>query len=350
MPDQLSADQIRAKLAQSDFVELADVPDLVWKKVPGRVPGGRDVTTNTGPEHPNHYADIDRPGADGRTLRDICLADKSQVAVAAWQAFYDGINETDARSRGLLPLRVWQVFDAIVAALRVGDIARAVCAMGIVSHYIGDACQPLHGSMLSDGYRDRATPGAKGWPGRGVHSTFEDKMVDRFSAPLLAAIGPAAKGGAGGMVPPIASGQDAAFAMVTLMDVSARTIPPGELCDRYIELGGGTSKPVVQGLWDTFGDRTATLMGAGANTLAATWEAALAASGITLPVPEAFSEQALAAIYQDPAFVPSFTLDDIGPHLSATDTSAPQAPRTQAASTTVAPVKAPRRGARRPQP
>ncbi len=351
VPDQLSADQIRAKLAQGDFVELADVPDLVWKKVPGRVPGGRDVTTNTGPEHPNHYADIDRPGADGRTLRDICLADKSQVSVAAWQAFYDGINETDARSRGLLPLRVWQFFDAIVAALQAGDIARAVCGMGVVSHYIGDACQPLHGSMLSDGYRDRAAPGAKGWPGRGVHSTFEDKMVDRFSAPLLAAIGPAAQAGAGGTVPPIAGGQDAAFAVVTLMDFSARTIPPSELCDRYIELGGGASRPTVQGLWDTFGPRTATLMGAGANTLAATWEAALAVSGVTLPGPKTFSEEALAAIYQDTAFVPSFTLDEIGPHLSAPDTSAPQPPLARAAPLpTAAPVKAPRRGARRPQP
>ena len=350
VPDQLSADQIRAKLAQGDFVELADVPDLVWKKLPGRVPGGRDVTTNTGPEHPNHYADIDRPGADGRTLRDICLADRSQVAVAAWQAFYDGINETDPRSRGLLPFRVWQFFDAVVAALRAGDIARAVCGMGIVSHYIGDACQPLHGSMLSDGYRDRGAPGAKTWPGRGVHSMFEDKMVDRFSAPLLAAIGPAAKGGAGGTIPPIEKGQDAAFAALTLMDFSARTVPPSELCDRYIELGGGTSKPVVQGLWDTFGSRTATLMGAGANTLAKTWEAALAASGITLPTPETFSEQALAAIYQDPAFVPSFTLDEIGPHLSAADTSAPPAFRTQAAPSPATLAKTPRRGARRPQP
>jgi len=349
VPDQLGADQIRAKLAQGDFIELADVPDLVWKKVPGRVPGGRDVTTNAGPEHPNHYADIDRPGADGRTLRDICLADKSQVSAAAWQAFYDGINETDPRSRGLLPLRVWQIFDAVVAALRAGDVAHAVCGMGVVSHYIGDACQPLRGSMLSDGYRDRAAPGAKSWPGRGVHSTFEDKMVDRFSAPLLAAIGPATQGGAGGTVPPIASGQDAAFAVVTLMDFSARTIAPSELCDRYIELGGGTSRPVVQGLWDTFGPRTATLMGAGANTLAATWEAALAASGITLPGPEMFSEQVLAAIYQDPAFVPSLTLDEIGPHLSATDISAPKISKTRAAPSTAAPVKAPRRGARRPQ-
>nr|WP_294523335.1 hypothetical protein [uncultured Rhodopila sp.] len=318
-PDQLSADEIHARLANGDFVELADVPDLVWKKVANRVPGGRDVTTNTGPEHPTHYADIDRPGPDGRTLRELCLADKSQLSVTAWQAFYNGIGEKDARHCGLLPLRVWQFFDAIVAALQAGDIARAVCAMGVVSHYVGDACQPLHGSMLSDGYKDRAEPGAKTWPGRGVHSTYEDKMVDRFSAPLLAAIGPAAKTGAGGAIPAIANGQDAAYATVVLMDFSARTIPPAEICDRYIALGGGTSRPVVQGLWDSFGERTATLMGAGANLLAAVWSAALAVSGVTLPAPEAFSEAALAAIYQDPDFVPSLTLDQIGPTLSATD-------------------------------
>jgi hypothetical protein len=318
-PDELSADQIRARLANGDFVELADVPDLVWKKVANRVPGGRDVTTNTGPEHPNHYADIDRPGHDGRTLRELCLADKSQVSVTAWQEFYDGIGEKDARERGLLPLRVWQFFDAIVAALQADDIARAVCAMGVVSHYVGDACQPLHGSMLSDGYKDRAEPGAKTWPGRGVHSTYEDKMVDRFSAPLLAAIGSAAKQGAGGAIPPITNGQDAAYATVVLMDFAARTIPPAEICDRYIALGGGTSRPVVQGLWDSFGERTATLMGAGANLLAAVWSAALAVSAVSLPAPEVFSEADLAAIYQDPKFVPSLTLDQIGPILSGTD-------------------------------
>ena len=91
-------------------------------------------------------------------------------------------------------------------------------------------------------------------------------------------------------------------------------------------------------------------MGAGANTLATTWEAALAVSGVALPAPETFGEQALAAIYQDPAFVPSCTLDDIGPHLSATDTSAQQVPQARADPPTPAPVKAPQRGTRRPQP
>ena len=55
--------------------------------------------------------------------------------MTAWQAFYDGTNETDPRSRGLLPLRVWQIFDAVVAALKAGDIARAVCGMGVMSSW-----------------------------------------------------------------------------------------------------------------------------------------------------------------------------------------------------------------------
>jgi hypothetical protein len=51
-----------------------------------------------------------------------------------------------------------------------------------------------------------------------VHSTYEDKMVDRFSQPLLAAIGREAKAGAGLPVTEIVIGQDAAFAVVSLMD------------------------------------------------------------------------------------------------------------------------------------
>ena len=113
------------------------------------------------------------------------------------------------------------------------------------------------------------------------------------------------------------------------MDFAARTIPPSELCDRYIALGGGTSRPAVQGLWDEFGERTATLMGAGANFLAATWEASLAVSAAKLPAAQPFGEPALAAIYQDEAFVPSYTLDQIGPHLSVPGPSSDAPPNAQ---------------------
>ena len=169
-PDELDAATIRRKLADGDFVELADVPDLVWKKVRADVPGGRDYARNAGPEHPNHYADIDLPGADGRTLRDLTLSDIANMDPAAWERWYRANGTTDARSEGLLPFRVWQFFDAMVAALQAGDVARFLCAAGTVSHYVGDACQPLHGSYLSDGRRNPADPGAKKWPGKGVHS------------------------------------------------------------------------------------------------------------------------------------------------------------------------------------
>jgi hypothetical protein len=97
----------------------------------------------------------------------------------------------------------------------------------------------------------------------------------------------------------------------------------------------------VQGLWDSFGDRTATLMAAGANYLAATWDAALAASSARLPKVETFTEKTLAAIYVDPAFVPSLTLDEIGPHL--TMSAEREATTAKAKMSVRTPVRTPRR-------
>ena len=313
LPDQLTPDQIRQRLSKGDFVELADVPDLVWKKVPAKVPGGRDYAQNAGPEHPNHYADIDAPDAGGGpTLRDLSLQSTANMDVEVWRRSYQANGQTQARQEGLLPFRVWQFFDEMTEALRQSDIARFVCAAGIVSHYVGDACQPLHGSYLADGFKDPSNPQAKKWPGKGVHATYEDKMVDRFSKQLLPSIGPEAINYAGA-IPPIASGRDAAFATVTLMSQVATILPPATLCNEYIRLGGGGSVRVVEGLWSAFGADTATVMGAGARFLAAIWDAAFAVAGTPLPpntgtVPEA----TLAEIYQDTTFVPSLTLDKIG--------------------------------------
>ena len=40
-----------------------------------------------------------------------------------------------------------------------GEVEKFVCAAGILSHYVGDACQPLHISYLFNGDPDRAKPG-----------------------------------------------------------------------------------------------------------------------------------------------------------------------------------------------
>ncbi|WP_321910276.1 hypothetical protein [Paraburkholderia sp. J11-2] len=153
-PDQLSPQQIRDKLSNGEFVELADVPGLVWKKTSDRVPGGRDYAQNAGPEHPNHYADIDEPDSEGKTLRDLTLAGTEFMSVENWRTWYQKNRHTDAKSQGLLPFRVWQIFGEMVRQLQAKNDTKFLCAAGVLAHYVGDACQPLHGFYHSDGYRD----------------------------------------------------------------------------------------------------------------------------------------------------------------------------------------------------
>ncbi len=313
------------------FVPLADVPDIVWKQSPRAVPGGRDTQVNaqthraTGPEHPNHYADIDQPGADGQTLLQASLMDPSHVAVPFWQAFYDAAGMTASHSRGLLPFRCWQFFDAMVGAVRAGDTARFVCAAGILSHYVGDACQPLHGSIFSDGkpgggstrtvhHRDGTTTDVTVKDGQGVHSAYEDTMVDVHARDLQAGIPGALR--AARRLPTVPDGHGAAVTILHLMDRTARAIPPAALVDAYIAAGGGKSKAVADALWAAFGPQTIAVMADGAQVLAMLWDSAWAAGGGIAGAAAAVPEAALQRLYEDPAFIPSLDLDQIGAALA----------------------------------
>jgi hypothetical protein len=55
---------------------------------------------------------------------------------------------------GLLPFRVWQIYDAMVDFVKNGERDKFVCAAGVLAHYVGDACQPLHISFLHHGDPD----------------------------------------------------------------------------------------------------------------------------------------------------------------------------------------------------
>lgn len=342
-PDEI---QSQLKLAQSGvFIPLADVPDIVWKQSPRSVPGGRDTQFNalshrwTGPEHPTHYADIDqtRP-QDNKSLRELSLENPANMSVPFWQAFYDAAGAKESRSRGLLPFRVWQFFDAMTDAVRAKDAARFVCAAGILSHYVGDACQPLHGSVYSDGdpndqtrrtvhHRDGTTEEVSVKRGQGVHSTYEDAMVDDHAADLLAGIPQALKAVA--PLPPVASGQAAAVAVVALMDRAAQRIPPKALVDAYVQAGGGKGRGVRDALWDGFGQQTIATMADGAQVLAALWDGAWREGGGIAGAGDV-GEDALKRLYADPAFVPSLDLDHIGPALQAGTPTAPAQPAARA--------------------
>ncbi len=318
---------------EDDFIPLADVPDIVWKKTPYQMTGGRDRPAghrSTGPEHPVHYADIDEKGPGGKTLMQLCLDDEANLAVDVWQRFYDAKGHTKQSDRGLLPFRVWQIFDEMVEAAREKKVDRFVCAAGILSHYVGDACQPLHGSIYADGFKDQkferevhhndgTTSMQEVWVGKDVHSAFETAMIDKFAGELVHKLKSLADASAGPQMQPPATGHEAGMATIHLMSRTAKRIPPKKLVESYVAAGGAKRVAVYTALWNEYADDTAACMWDGAKVLAALWDGAwLAGSGNKIATKElkARSLTKLKKLYQNPKFLESLDLDAIGEVLS----------------------------------
>lgn len=316
-----TVDEATGALGDDDVIPLADVPDLVFKRLPSKVPGGRDVATNVGPEHPTHYCDIDEPRpSDGKTLRALCMKDPNNVAIAFWQEFYDETGHHDSASRGCLPFRVWQFYDAMVQLVKDEDYAGYLTAAGLVSHYVGDACQPLHGSIYADGDPAQTTTHTTKSGhvvtvkhGAGVHTAYESKMIDLHAGELFGLIDAQLKRKAPAL-PPIASGHDAAVAIVALMDRSAKALPPRTLIEAYVGLGGGQGRATVNGLWEAFRTPTAKVMADGIRVLEQLWVAAWRDGGGAaapvdklgrVPPPEVLRR------YRAASFVPSLDLDGL---------------------------------------
>ena len=300
------------KPSPTAFVPLADVPDVVWKSNVNR--GGTAVRPQ---ENWNHYADMDLPGEDGRTLFALCGLDTSKsplhaasLSLADWITFYKNAPKPSADAShskvvnmGSLPFRVWQIFDFMVAAPGAEPF---LCAAGILAHYVGDACQPLHSSMHSDGLNGAST---------GVHSTYEELMVDKYAAQLAAKIQavtasdflPQARTISG-----IRSGFEAGLAVIELMARAHHYLPPEEICNTYNSLGGGHKAAVLDGLWNACGDATAICIADGARTLGQLWQAAYNLN----PQPDfsgVIDQASLQQTYEDKTFLPSLHLAYLDP-------------------------------------
>jgi hypothetical protein len=315
-PDDIDTATKQAKQNRT-FVPLADVPDVIWKNMPHTVVngkatgtfGGRDTGFNKGPEHPTHFADADEPKPTGETLRQASMANPANVSVAFWKAFYESLGHTTPDEQGLLPFRVWQFFDAMVAALQNGEIAKFVCAAGIMAHYVGDACQPLHGSFLHDGFEDGS--------GKGVHSAYESTMIDNNATNVVLNLNTALASIA--RPPLVASGHQAAVAIVHLMDRTAKQIAPTDLTNAYIDAGGGQSKALTTALFNRFGVATGTVMADGTVTLGMLWESAWHVAGAEGKFSPAqlgsVNRRTLRSLYEKTTFVPSLDLAHIAGEL-----------------------------------
>ncbi|MBA3914326.1 MAG: hypothetical protein H0X25_10860, partial [Acidobacteriales bacterium] len=305
--------QTATHLQAAEFVPLSDVPDVVWKTNINRVK--REVTRPM--ENWNHYADIDLPGADGKTLLEHYLADESSVDWSQWTGFYKtaplpSASTQTSNSWGALPFRVWQIFASMVDFARSGDGASFLTAAGCLAHYIGDACQPLHGSQHSDGLNGATT---------GVHSTYEDNMVDAFADQIAAGFD-SAVANLSFRPREIHTPRDAAMTIMDLMNFCHTVLPPEKICEVYNQARPGLHKSatkssqVLDALWAQCGQETIEVIAAGAVTLAAVWQAAYSASGQSDTagwLSETFDgTRDLMPIYEEQDFLRSLHLEFLG--------------------------------------
>jgi hypothetical protein len=125
------------------FIALADVADLVWRNT-------RHM------DEANHFADMDQPGGPqgtGKTLMQLWKTNPATRTPQAWTAFYDDLpNPPEDKHRGALPFRVKEMYEAMVDAVNQKHLIDYVAIAGLMAHYVGDACQPLHVSQFHHGH------------------------------------------------------------------------------------------------------------------------------------------------------------------------------------------------------
>jgi hypothetical protein len=326
------------------FVPLADVPDNTWKSNVNKYkagpngnkhwtlgPGARDHAENM-----NHFADMDLPYKTSTTFLAFNLKNlDTAVDPSVWLDYYASVKPRfDAWDKaigktktapagshwGALPFRVWQLFDAMVASAKSGKQDELLCAGGVLIHYVGDACQPLHTSYLSQGDPDRLvdrprSPGKK-LEADGVHSGYEDEMIDYGykSKNLMARLGKEVsrqEGVAKERIDDIASGKEAAKALLKLIAATHKTIEPRKIVDKWLQVH--TTGPAARqaAMWDEFGDDTIECMARGSRYLAKIWQGAWTAGNGNKKIGagSARAEDDIMALYNEKTFLPSVPLD-----------------------------------------
>ncbi len=307
-------------MGSEDFVPMADVPDFFWKTRVAKQGFDRFL------EGGNHFADMDQEGADGKTLLEM-TEDDSFIDPDKWQEYYDGI--TDILSgkkiaenrRGLLPFRVWQIFDAMCDFAAAGEAEKFLCAAGVLTHYIGDACQPLHISYLHDGDPNRPvthtfSKGKKEGQseerpkGQGVHSAYEDGMVFANREKILDGLKntPTVKKSEW-----VDTGHDAAKLTIELMRNTFELLPPIDLVDTYIKVGKG-GQAASDALWSKFGKKTIQAMQDGTHLIAVLWESAWNVGNGETKVrrTSSLTEKEAMDIVKKENFLPSMSIGTIG--------------------------------------
>lgn len=307
-------------MGTEDFVPMADVPDFFWKARVAKQGFDREF------EGGNHFADMDQKNKDGKTLLAL-TKDPAFIDPDKWEDFYDGVrdlltgNPIAEGRRGLLPFRVWQIFDEMCDFAKHGKAKEFVCAAGVLTHYIGDACQPLHISYLHDGDPENPIPhtftrGKKAGKtelrplGQGVHSAYEDKMIFDHRMAILDGLKgtPHVKKSEW-----IGTGREAATLTIALMRGTFKLLPPSRIVKVYVGVGKG-GKAASDALWKKFGKDTISAMQAGTHLIAVLWESAwnVGDGEANVQRTSALTHKEAMDIVKKENFLPSKSIGEIG--------------------------------------
>jgi hypothetical protein len=309
------------KMGAGDFVPLADVPDYVWVIAKGSHPF----------EGIQHFADVDiQDIAGGPSLLDQCVADPHQCAASVWKAYFDGFKAAGVGpDAGTLPFRVWQIWEAMVGYAKAGDVIHFVAAAGVLSHYVGDASQPLHCSYLHHGVPPMLEVDGRPYPVRKesaefkafsntpeykIHGLYEEGMIEVDTPTVLAKVN-AALTGVRADPNAIASGHAAAVATIKLMHDAQARLAPGTIIDADDPTLGPTERATR--LWNNKAVKAATItsLAESVSLLANLWAGAWAVGGgekiLKKDLPQ-FTEPQLVQIYaREKGFLQSLSLDQM---------------------------------------
>ena len=111
----------------------------------------------------------------------------------------------------------------------------------MLTHYVGDACQPLHISYLHDGdplrkFENTFQKGKKAGEteerplGQGVHAAYEDAMISAYRKDILSAQNDAESSES----ELVESGFAAARRTFEMMRTTYNTLPPIEIVDAFV--------------------------------------------------------------------------------------------------------------------
>ncbi len=274
----------------NQFVPLADVPDLAWKKL------GHPANRH-GKDNSTHFADVDAvssgPNFTNKSLLTL-TQNINNLDPDVWDRFYDElIAQGNSVDKGSLPFRVWQFYQELVGFAQAQQVADFVCAAGILAHYVGDACQPLHASEFFN------TPS-------GVHTMYETTMLDSNLDDLLLKVDSAI--GNQTAHTNVSGGRAAAASIMQLIRDVRQVLLPQTIGDFFQTLG---SRNRARLMWAEFGDRTAQCMALGSLRLASLWQSAWVEGGgnqIANNRLVAINKNTLRGKYTRQTFLESFSL------------------------------------------